>query len=144
LAAALGQTPLWIGRDVDDYTVLLATEEAVRACAPNFQALREIETRGVIVTAEAAEEGIDFVSRFFAPRFGIDEDPVTGSAHCALTPFWAERLGKTSMIARQLSTRGGKVRVELAGDRVSLRGSCVTTLRGTLAESAPAGQMARP
>jgi predicted PhzF superfamily epimerase YddE/YHI9 len=80
---------------------------------------------------------LDFVSRFFAPRFGIDEDPVTGSAHCCLTPFWASRLGKLKLAARQLSARGGELDVELVGDRVKLRGTCVTTLRGSLTESAP-------
>jgi predicted PhzF superfamily epimerase YddE/YHI9 len=91
----------------------------------------------VIVTARATSQDVDFVSRFFAPRFGVDEDPVTGSAHCCLTPFWADRLGKSILSARQLSSRGGELQVELAGDRVKLRGTCVTTLRGSLAESAP-------
>ena len=91
----------------------------------------------IIITAQSEQERVDFVSRFFAPRFGIDEDPVTGSAHCSLTPFWASRLGKTQMAARQLSTRGGELEVELANDRVKLRGTCVTTLRGNLTDSAP-------
>ena len=137
LVDALGVTPSWIGRDLDDYVVLLADEAAVVACAPDFGALRTVETRGVIITAPPAGDHVDFVSRFFAPRFGIDEDPVTGSAHCCLTPFWASRLDKSVLTARQLSARGGELEVELAGERVKLRGTCVTTLRGNLTESAP-------
>ncbi|MBW2629193.1 MAG: PhzF family phenazine biosynthesis protein [Deltaproteobacteria bacterium] len=137
LIEALGVTPSWIGRDLEDYIVLLTDEAAVRACDPNFGALHAVETRGVIITAPATQDNVDFVSRFFAPRFGIDEDPVTGSAHCCLTPFWASRLDKSIMTAHQLSARGGELEVELAGDRVKLRGTCVTTLRGNLTESAP-------
>jgi PhzF family phenazine biosynthesis protein len=137
LVDALGVTPSWIGRDLDDYVVLLADEAAVVACAPDFGGLRTVETRGVIITAPARDDHLDFVSRFFAPRFGIDEDPVTGSAHCCLTPFWASRLDKSVLTARQLSARGGELEVELAGERVKLRGTCVTTLRGNLTESAP-------
>jgi len=145
LLDALHVTPAWIGRDVDDYVVLLANEAAVKGCAPDFGALRAIETRGVIITARAEHDKVDFVSRFFAPRFGIDEDPVTGSAHCSLAPFWASRLDKSVLTARQLSTRGGELEVELAGDRVKLRGTCVTTLRGNLTESAPsASSWSRP
>lgn len=137
LAEALGVTPTWIGRDPEDYLVLLADEKAVASCNPDFGALRAIESRGVIVSGPADQDGVDFVSRFFAPRFGIDEDPVTGSAHCSLAPLWATRLGKTRLSAKQLSPRGGMLEAELAGDRVKLRGTCVTTLRGTLTESAP-------
>ena len=137
LLEALGVTSSWVGRDTDDYVVLLADETAVTECEPDFGALRAVETRGVIITAPSTQEHVDFVSRFFAPRFGIDEDPVTGSAHCCLTPFWASRLDKTVLAARQLSARGGELEVELAGDRVKLRGTCVTTLRGNLTESAP-------
>ncbi|MDH3818203.1 MAG: PhzF family phenazine biosynthesis protein [Myxococcales bacterium] len=137
LVDALGVTPSWIGRDLDDYVVLLADEAAVIDCDPDFGALRAVETRGVIITAPAAGDQVDFVSRFFAPRFGVDEDPVTGSAHCCLTPFWASRLDKSVLTARQLSRRGGELEVEHAGDRVKLRGTCVTTLRGNLTESAP-------
>jgi PhzF family phenazine biosynthesis protein len=137
LLEALGASPEWIGRDEDDYVILLADESAVRSCSPSFHELRRIDTRGVIVTAASAQDRIDFVSRFFAPRLGIDEDPVTGSAHCALTPFWSERLGKKQLTARQISVRGGELELVLDGDRVKLRGTCVTTLRGNLSESAP-------
>ncbi len=138
LVEALGVSASWIGRDVDDYIVVLTDEAAVKNCDPDFGKLRSTETRGVMITAEGEQEDVDFVSRFFAPRLGIDEDPVTGSAHCCLTPFWAERLDKEQMTARQLSARGGQLDVELAGDRVKLRGTCVTTLRGALTESPPA------
>lgn len=137
LLEALGVSATWIGRDADDYVVVLEDEAAVRACSPDFQALRRVETRGVMITAPAAEDDVDFVSRFFAPRFGIDEDPATGSAHCCMTPLWADRLGKTTLDAHQLSERGATFELDLAGERVKLRGTCVTTLRGTLAESPP-------
>ncbi len=137
LVDALGVTPTWVGRAGEDYLLQLDTEETVQACSPNIPALSAIETRGVIVTAEANADDVDFVSRFFAPRYGIDEDPVTGSAHCALAPFWAARLDKQELRARQLSKRGGELEVGLDGDRVKLRGTCVTTLRGTLTEGPP-------
>ena len=137
LIEALGVSATWIGRDQDDYVILLSDEAEVRACEPDFRLLSAVDTRGVMITAPSSTEGVDFVSRFFAPRVGIDEDPVTGSAHCCLTPLWANRIDKPAMTARQLSWRGGELEVELVGDRVKLRGSCVTTLRGTLAESAP-------
>ncbi len=121
-----------VGRNRFDYLVEVGSEEAVRALRPDFTALRAIPTRGVIVTAPSAAPAFDFVSRFFAPGAGIDEDPVTGSAHCCLGPFWAERLGKDRLIAYQASARGGTVRVRLAGDRVILGGQAVTTLRGEL------------
>ena len=86
----------------------------------------------MMITSVASTAGVDFVSRFFAPGSGIDEDPVTGSAHCCMTPFWAARLKKPTMVARQLSARGGELRVTLAGDRVKLAGRAVTTVRGEL------------
>ena len=137
LPEALGVSPTWVGRDADDYVLVLPSEAAVRACSPDFRALAAVETRGVIVTAEADDEAVDFVSRFFAPRYGIDEDPVTGSAHCDLTPLWAERLGKTKLVALQLSERGGELEVEVVDDRIKIRGTCVTMLRGSLSENAP-------
>jgi PhzF family phenazine biosynthesis protein len=137
LLDSLGLTSSWVGRDVDDYVVLLEDEAAVLDCKPDFSALRTLDTRGVAITARSDRDKVDFVSRFFAPRLGINEDPVTGSAHCCLAPFWADRLDKIQMSARQLSARGGELEVELAGDRVKLRGTCVTTLRGSLTESAP-------
>jgi PhzF family phenazine biosynthesis protein len=137
LKEALGVDPVWIGRDPDDYILRLRDEASVVACRPDFGALRAVDSRGIVITAPGSEDGVDFVSRFFAPRCGIDEDPVTGSAHCALALIWSEILGKKTMNARQLSARGGALEVELAGGRVKLRGACVTVLRGSLAESAP-------
>ena len=135
LLAALGaeQVARWVGRSRFDYLVELASEAAVRGLAPDFRRLRALETRGVIVTAPATGPGeFDFVSRYFAPGAGIDEDPVTGSAHCALAPFWAERLGRAQLTGFQASRRGGVVRARPAGDRVLLGGQAVTVLRGEL------------
>lgn len=132
LAEALGVTPLSIGKDVDDYLIEVESETIVRELKPDFSRLGKLPTRGVIVTARSADPNSDFVSRFFAPAVGIDEDPVTGSAHCCLMPFWAEKLGKSEMTAFQASARGGIVRVKLAGERVLLSGQAVTVMRGEL------------
>lgn len=105
-----------------DHVAVLETEEQVRSLVPNLLRLADLDLRGVIVTAQGDRTGADFVSRFFAPKLGINEDPVTGSAHCELTPYWALRLGRTEMRAEQLSPRGGTVLCELRGDRVALRG----------------------
>lgn len=110
-----------------DYLIEVADEETLRALRPDFGLLRQIESRGFIVTARG--KSVDFVSRFFAPGAGIDEDPVTGSAHCALGPFWQRRLGKSSFIAHQLSERGGEIHLTVVGDRVLLRGQCVSISR---------------
>lgn len=119
-------------RGRDDLLVVISRED-FDAIAPDFGRLAEFETRGVVVTAAAtADEPCDFVSRFFAPRCGIDEDPVTGSAHCLLGPFWAERSGKNDLVGRQLSARGGTVGVGVRGDRVELSGRSVTVWRGEL------------
>jgi predicted PhzF superfamily epimerase YddE/YHI9 len=99
---------------------------------PDFQRLRQISMRGVIVTSTSDDAQFDFISRYFAPAAGIDEDPVTGSAHCCLAPFWAERLGKTEMTGFQASDRGGIVRVKSSGERVILGGQAITVLRGEL------------
>jgi PhzF family phenazine biosynthesis protein len=133
VAEALGVAPRWVGRSKFDYLLEVDAEAAVRSLAPDFAALARAEARGIIVTSRATTPGYDFVSRFFAPRAGVNEDPVTGSAHCALTPFWSERLRRTEMTAYQASPRGGVVRVRLAGDRVVLSGQAVTVLRGDLA-----------
>ena len=121
-----------MGRSKFDYVVELDSEDAVRGLKPDLLALERVDARGVIVTSRATTSGYDFVSRFFAPRVGVPEDPVTGSAHCTLTPFWSERLGRTEMTAYQASPRGGVVRVKLVGDRVILGGQAVTVLRGEL------------
>ncbi len=115
-----------------DYLVVLGDARKLRALVPDLRLLRAVEARGVIVTAPADRPGIDFVSRFFAPAYGVDEDPVTGSAHCTLAPYWAARLGKTTMVGEQASPRGGMVRVEVAGDRVRLGGQAVTVVKGSI------------
>lgn len=133
LERALGVTPRYVGRSHFDLLVEVDSEDAVRALRPDLGLLASVEVRGVIVTARAADGGYDFVSRFFAPRVGVDEDPVTGSAHCVLAPFWARCLGRAELTGFQASRRGGIVRVRVAGDRVELAGQAVTMLRGELA-----------
>jgi PhzF family phenazine biosynthesis protein len=132
LAEALGAPLAWTGRNRFDHFVEVESEAVVRKMEPDLPFVRSLGGRGIIVTARGAAAGHDFVSRFFAPAAGIDEDPVTGSAHCALAPFWAERLGRTSLMGYQASSRGGVVRVRVAGDRVKLGGQAVTVLRGEL------------
>lgn len=132
LAKALGVPPIHVGKNRFDYLVEVDSEKTVRDMTPDFSLLAAIPSRGVIVTGPATSPGYDFVSRFFAPRVGIDEDPVTGSAHCCLGPFWRDRLGKDEFVAYQASARGGVVRVRLRGNRVVLGGQAVTVLRGEL------------
>ena len=132
LAEALGKEPVFVGRSKYDYLLELSSEEAVRTADPDHRRLASLPVRGVIVTARASKEPFHFVSRFFAPGSGIDEDPVTGSAHCSLGPFWRERLGRDEFLAYQASARGGVVRVRVEGDRVKLGGQAVTVLRGRL------------
>jgi PhzF family phenazine biosynthesis protein len=130
LAAALGTELKYVGKNQFDYLVEVADEATLRALNPDHQLLRQLPVRGVIVTARG--NAYDFVSRFFAPGSGIDEDPVTGSAHTALAPYWGAKLGKNEMIGFQASARGGVVKVRLRGDRVILCGQTVTVLRGEL------------
>ncbi|HMI85757.1 MAG TPA: PhzF family phenazine biosynthesis protein [Polyangiaceae bacterium] len=132
LAAGLGVEFTFVGKTAFDYLVEVASEEVVRAVRPDMTALARIKTRGIIVTARATTPTYDFVSRFFGPRAGVPEDPVTGSAHCALGPYWQSRLGKDAFFAHQASRRGGDLRVTVAGDRVKLGGQAVTVLRGEL------------
>jgi PhzF family phenazine biosynthesis protein len=132
LIDALGVTPVWVGHNRMDYLLELESEEAVRRVEPDHRLLRTLPVRGVIVTARSESAEFDFVSRFFAPGAGIDEDPVTGSAHCCLGPYWQGRLGRPDFLARQVSARGGVVRVGCRGDRVLLGGQAVTVLRGEL------------
>lgn len=122
----------FVGRNAWDYLVEVDSEEILRGLAPDQTALRKIPVRGVIVTAQPGNGEFDFVSRFFAPGSGIDEDPVTGSAHTALGPYWAGKLGKKEFTAYQASARGGVVRVRLDGDRVILGGQAVTVMTGEL------------
>jgi predicted PhzF superfamily epimerase YddE/YHI9 len=134
LLAALGKPASLVDhqRNRMDYLVELADEAAVRALTPDMRMLARLPMRGVIVTAHSNDPRFDFVSRFFAPGVGIDEDPVTGSAHCCLAPYWAQKLGKREMVGYQASTRGGVVRVSLRNDRVALGGQAVTVARGQL------------
>ena len=132
LLAALGVEPVYIGRFGEKYLLEVESEEIVRRLKPDFQALRALPGRGVVVTSLAATPGHDFVSRYFAPWVGVDEDPVTGSAHCCLGPYWGARLGKERLTAVQASARGGVVHIRLQGERVVLGGHAVTVLRGEL------------
>jgi PhzF family phenazine biosynthesis protein len=129
LAEAIGKTPKEVFK-ARDYFLVYETEQDIRDIKPNFSKLLEIPTHAVIVTAKG--DSADFVSRFFAPEVGINEDPVTGSAHCNLIPFWAERLGKTELFARQISSRGGELFCELKGDRVKIGGNAVLYLKGEI------------
>ena len=132
LNQALGAKPQFVGRSKFDYLVELEDEGAVRKLDPDLGAIARVPARGVIVTARAGKGKYDFVSRFFPPQSGVPEDPVTGSAHCALAPYWSAKLGKKELMAYQASTRGGEIRLRLDGDRVRLGGQAVTVLRGEL------------
>ncbi len=132
LLKAVGATPKYVGKNQMDYLLELESEETVRNLKPDFSLLKTLPVRGVIVTSIAASPDYDFVSRFFAPGVGIDEDPVTGSAHCCLGPFWRDRLGKDDFIAAQASARGGVIKVSCRGDRVLLGGQAVLVFRGEL------------
>jgi PhzF family phenazine biosynthesis protein len=139
LVDALGVVPSRVYRNrLSTYLVELDSEQAVRELEPDTAALRNSEFNVCIVTARGVSNGFDFVSRFFAPGLGIDEDPVTGSAHCFLGPYWADRLGKIELVGHQVSKRGGVVKVRLRGDRVDLLGQAVTVLHGELAAPSPA------
>ncbi len=129
LIEALGKEPKEVLK-ARDYFLVYETEQEISDIAPNFSRLLEIEAHGFIVTAKG--ETSDFVSRFFAPEVGVFEDPVTGSSHCNLIPFWAERLGKTEMFAKQISARGGELFCELRGDRVKIGGNAVLYLKGEI------------
>ena len=137
LARPLGSEILWCGQNRMDILVQIANEQAVRNLAPDLDRLARLGTRGVIVTAISENGQVDFVSRFFCPSLGIDEDPVTGSAHCCLAPFWAERLGRDELVGFQASRRGGFVKCTLAGDRVLLGGQAVTILSGAMIAPPP-------
>ena len=133
LIAALGAQPRDVQKSRFDYLVAFDSADIVRKLRPDFQKLGEIPCRGVIATAKSDDPQYDFISRFFAPAVGVNEDPVCGSAHCALTPYWAERLGQQELMAFQASARGGVLRLRLNGDRVILGGQAVTIWQGELA-----------
>ena len=132
ISEALGTAFRYVCKNKFDYLVEVEKESIVRNLKPDFQRLLQIPARGIIVTSRAKTAPYDFVSRFFAPRVGINEDPVTGSAHCFLGPYWAKRLGKNELLAYQASARGGEIRVRVAGERVFLGGKAVTVFSGTL------------
>ena len=114
----------------DTYVVVYENENAIQSMTPDFALIEQLHPFAVSVTAPG--DDVDFVSRYFAPSYGVPEDPVTGSAHCALTPYWSRRLGKTALHARQLSERGGEVFCEIAAQRVIIKGGAVLTLKGTI------------
>jgi PhzF family phenazine biosynthesis protein len=128
LAEILGAEPRNFCKSRFDDLVEVASEDVVRGLRPDFTRLKALPVRGIMVTSRASTPGFDFVSRFFGPAVGIDEDPVTGSAHCCLGPYWSKRLEKTDMVAYQASARGGVVGVTVLGDRVRLRGKAVTVM----------------
>jgi len=128
LLQALGVKAKYAGKSRFDYLIEVESEDVVRGLNPDFGQIKKLPVRGVIVTSLASSSDYDVVSRFFAPAAGIDEDPVTGSAHCTLGPFWSKRLGKDSLVAYQASPRGGIVRVRTAGERVFLGGQAVKVL----------------
>jgi PhzF family phenazine biosynthesis protein len=129
LAAALGVEPKYVGQTKFDLLVEVESEEIVRAMRPNLTLLEQIPVRGVMVTSRSSSPDYDFVSRFFAPRTGVNEDPVTGSAHCCLSPYWSNKLGRNELVGYQASPRGGIVRVRLAGERVLIGGQAVTVMK---------------
>ncbi len=132
LMKALGVNSRYTGKNVYDYIVEVDSDETVRNMQPDITLLRQIPVRGVIVTSRSADPRFDFISRFFAPGVGVDEDPVTGSAHCCLAPFWSSRLNKNEFSAYQASRRGGVLKVRYAGERTFIAGQAVTVIKGEL------------
>jgi PhzF family phenazine biosynthesis protein len=136
LLPALGVTAKYVGKNKFDYLVEVESESVLRKVTPDFRQLGSVPVRGTIVTSRSSDPRFDFVSRFFGPASGVDEDPVTGSAHCCLADFWRKRLGKSEFLAFQASPRGGVIRVKIAGDRVLLGGHAVTITKGELTSAA--------
>jgi len=132
LSTVLGIRPVFVGKNQFDYLVEVESEEILRSLQPDMTRLSQIPVRGVIVTCASTTPGYDFISRFFAPRIGVPEDPVTGSAHCCLAPYWSEKLHKQAMTAYQASRRGGELRLHLENDRVLITGQAVTVFQGEL------------
>lgn len=132
LLQAISSTPVWCGWNGSDWLVRVTDAEAVRNIRIDFAALAQVTCRGLIVTGPSDMPEFDFISRFFAPAVGIDEDPVTGSAHCCLAPYWATELDKDRMTAWQASARGGRLELQVADDRVKIAGPAVTVLEGQL------------
>ncbi len=133
LATSLGEKPLAVFKGKTDYMLVYENQAQIEALDPDFREMATVPARGVIVTAPGdADSGVDFVSRFFGPQSGVDEDPVTGSAHTTLVPYWAEQLGKTDLTARQVSKRGGYLRCKLLNDRVDISGQVQLYLTGEI------------
>jgi len=132
LLRALGVSARYTGRNRFDYLIEVDDENTVRKLIPDMTLLKKVDTRGVIVTSRSRSADYDFVSRFFAPAVGVDEDPVTGSSHCCLGPYWGGKLGKKALTAYQASSRGGILRVGLSDDRVLIGGQAVTVIRGEI------------
>jgi PhzF family phenazine biosynthesis protein len=132
LGRALGKTPLCVHSSGKYYIAEFSDERAIRSLAPDFDALKRLPMLDIAVTARADGKPYDFVSRLFAPAEGVNEDPVTGSSHCGLAPYWAKKLGKTEFLARQVSKRGGTLRLRLCGDRVKIRGQAATVCSGEI------------
>jgi PhzF family phenazine biosynthesis protein len=132
LLPALGVSAEFVGRSKFDYFVVLGSAQAVRDVKPDFAKLATLPVRGIIVTAKSDDAKFDFVSRFFCPAVGVNEDPATGSAHCCLAPYWAERLGKAEMTGFQLSKRTAIIRVRSLGERIKLGGKAITIVRGEI------------
>lgn len=137
LLDSLQVKPLWVGKSKFDYLIEIESEEELLRLQPDYSLMAKVDTRGVIVTCQSCKPQFDFLSRFFAPRVGIAEDPVTGSAHCCLGPFWSVRLGRQDLNAFQASPRTGTMSVQVDGDRVRLLGQAVTVLRGELLATPP-------
>ena len=133
LVRGLGAEAVFSGTDGTDYLVEVHSEQILRGLKPDLDLWKTLSVRGIIVTCRSQTPGFDFLSRFFAPGAGIDEDPVTGSAHCTLGPFWAGRLEKTALVAFQASRRGGEIRLTCKPPRVILTGTAITVYRGQLA-----------
>ncbi|HAA25561.1 MAG TPA: oxidoreductase [Ruminiclostridium sp.] len=133
LIEALAVNPVYTGKSVFDYIIEVESEEVVKSIKPDFTKLMRVQMRGVIVTAQSSR--YDFISRFFAPEVGIFEDPVTGSAHCCLGPYWRKKLGKDKFIAYQASKRGGMLKVQVSGERVLISGKAVTVIEGVLSNT---------
>lgn len=132
LLESLGVSATYVGKNRFDYLVEVASEDIVRRIQPDYSLLASVSTRGVIVTSRADGAEYDFVSRFFGPQVGVNEDPVTGSAHCCLGPYWSRKLGRNELVGYQASARGGVVRVRIEGSRVMLGGQAVTVMYGEL------------
>ncbi|MBP1748676.1 MAG: yddE [Deltaproteobacteria bacterium] len=132
LARSLGISPVYVGARGQDILVDVGSEEAVKEIRPDYSLMLELPIRGVIVTGRAGGQEFDFVSRFFAPRVGINEDPATGWAHCCLASYWSKRLMKNDLVARQVSERGGVIGMRIQGGRVELSGEAITVMKGEI------------